>query len=147
MNAGKKKAKKVNATGRNDAEQYMGISYVMAHSPAFRSLSGAALKVWIELRSRYNGRNNGRLTLSWDEAAHLLHMGKSTIGRALEELKEKGFIVMTKPGHWYGRMATEWAVTDRPLDGHLATRAWKNWRPQLKPINSSSVPTRTISAA
>ncbi|MCH8930351.1 MAG: hypothetical protein IIA98_05475 [Proteobacteria bacterium] len=126
MNAGKKKAKKVNATGRNDAEQYMGISYVMAHSPAFRSLSGAALKVWIELRSRYNGRNNGRLTLSWDEAAHLLHMGKSTIGRALEELKEKGFIVMPKPGHWYGRMATEWAVTDRPLDGHLATRAWKN---------------------
>ena len=147
MSARKKKARKPNAAGRNDTEQYLPISYVMANSPAFRSLSGAALKVWVELRTRFNGRNNGRLTLSWDEAARILHMGKSTIGRAFEELEEKGFIAMTKRGHWYGRMASEWAVTDKPLDGHLATRAWKNWRPQSKPINSSSVPTRTISAA
>ena len=146
MRTRKKKAKKPNPTGRNDTEQYLGISYVMAHSPAFRSLSGAALKVWIELRTRYNGRNNGRLTLSWDEAARLLHLGKSTIGRALEELEDKGFIVMTRRGHWFGRMATEWAVTDRQLDGHLATNAWKHWRAEPKPKNSSSVPTRTILA-
>ena len=144
MSARKKKAKKPNLAGRNDTEQYMGISYVMANSPAFRSLSGAALKVWVELRSRFNGRNNGRITLSWDEAARLLHMGKSTIGRALEELEEKGFIVMTRRGHWYGRMATEWAVTDRHLDGHLPTNAWKNWRAPPKSKNRSSVPRRTI---
>ena len=133
MSARKKKARKPNAAGRNDTEQYLPISYVMANSPAFRSLSGAALKVFIELRTRFNGRNNGRLTLSWDEAARLLHLGKSTIGRALEELKEKGLIVMTKRGHWFGRMATEWAVTDRQLDGHLPTNAWKHWRAPPKP--------------
>ncbi len=132
MSARKKKAKKPNSAGRNDTEQYFTISYVWANSPAFRSLSGAALKVFIELRTRYNGRNNGRITLSWDEAARLLHLSKTTIGRALEELKEKGFIVMTKRGQWYGRMATEWAITDRPLNGHLATNAWKHWRPPPK---------------
>ena len=147
MSVRKKKARKPNPTGRNDTEQYLGISYVMAHSPAFRSLSGAALKVWIELRTRFNGWNNGRITLSWDEAARILHMGKTTIGRAFDELEEKGFIVMTKRGQWYGRMASEWAVTDRQLDGHLPTNAWKNWRAQPKPKNRSSVLTRTILAA
>ena len=111
------------------------------------SVTGAALKVWVELRSRFSGRNNGRITLSWDEAARILHMGKTTIGRAFDELEEKGFIVMTKRGQWYGRMASEWAVTDRQLDGHLPTNAWKNWRAQPKPKNRSSVLTRTILAA
>ena len=132
MSARKKKAKKPNPTGRNDTEQFFTISYVWANSPAFRSLSGGALKVWIELRSRFNGRNNGRLFLSWDEAALILHMSKTTVGRAFDELEEKGFIVLTKRGQWYGRMASEYAITDRQLDGHLATNAWKHWRPPPK---------------
>ncbi len=137
MSVRKKKARKPNPTGRNDTEQYLGISYVMAHSPAFRSLSGAALKVWIELRTRFNGRNNGRITLSWDEAALILHMSKTTVGRAFDELEEKGFIVMTKRGQWFGRMASEWAVTDRQLDGHMPTNAWKKWCDPPKPKKQS----------
>ncbi len=87
----------------------MGLPYAMARSPALRSLSGAALKVWVELRCRFNGRNNGQISLGWDEAARLLGLGKSTVGRVFAELEAKGFIVMTKRGHWYGRQATTWA--------------------------------------
>ena len=124
------KGSKVNAKGRNDSEQYVKLGYRMLRSDAWRSLGGPALKVFFELRTRYMGSNNGQLTLSLDEGARLLGLGKATVGRALSELKEKGFIVMTKRGQWYGRQATEYAVTDKPVNGVPATNAWKHWRPE-----------------
>lgn len=128
--AGKRKTACVNRKGRNEHEQYLPIPYAMARSPAMRSLSGSALKVWVELRSRFNGQNNGDLSLSLDEAARILSIGKATVQRAYIELEQKGFIKMTKRGRWYGRMATTWAVTDRSHQGHNATRDWKDWRPE-----------------
>jgi len=124
MAKAKKRGRGVDAKGRSKHDgQYVLIPYDMAQSPAWRSLSRAAVKVWMELRCRFNGRNNGHLSLSRDEAARLLGMSKSTVGPALDELEEKGFIVMTRRGRWYGRLATTWAVTDRPYQGHLPTRA------------------------
>lgn len=118
-----------NKTGRSrKAGQYVPISYAMAKSPAWRSLGGPAAKVYVELRSRFNGRNNGDLSLSCDEAKRLLHLGKTTVKRAFDELQEKGFIVKTSSGHWYGRKAATWSVTDRKHSNHLATNEWQNWR-------------------
>ena len=122
--------------------QYFGLSYSMAHSDAFRSLSGGALKVLVELRCRFNGRNNGKVFLSYQEAADLLGMSKSTAARAFAELKEKGFIKLTRPGHFYGRRAAEWILTDCPHDGHPATRDWQAWRPQRQGKSKTSVPGR-----
>ena len=122
--------------------QYFGLSYSMAHSLAFRSLSGGALKVLLELRCRYNGANNGKLFLSYQEAADLLGMGKSTAARAFRELMEKGFIRLAAPGHFYGRRATEWILTDCPFQGHPATRDWQAWRPVKRRKGKSSVPVR-----
>jgi hypothetical protein len=94
-------------------DQYFGLFYAMARSLAFRSLSGAALKVFLEVRTRFNGGNNGELSLSLDEAARLLGIGKGTAQRAFAELQEKGFLRMLTgwsdlaPGHyrhagWHG---------------------------------------------
>ncbi len=127
---------KVNRKGRNDDEQYVKLSYRMLHSDAWRSLSGPAVKVYFELRSRFNGTNNGQLTLSLDEAVRLLKIGKTTAMRALSELEVKGFIVMTKRGKWYGRLASEYAVTDKPVSGAMATHAWKHWRPEKTNLRS-----------
>lgn len=116
---------KKNRTGRSKGEgQYFKMSYSMAQSAAVRSLSGGALKVFIELRCRFNGSNNGRLTLSMDEAAELLHMSKSTVWRALQQLVDRGLVKKTKDGHWYGRLASEYAVTDRSFDGVPPTNDW-----------------------
>jgi hypothetical protein len=41
------------------------------------------MKVFIELLSRFNGANNGKLSLSLDDGARLLAMSKSTVARAL----------------------------------------------------------------
>jgi hypothetical protein len=112
-------------------EQYLPISYSMARSPAFRSLGGSALKVWVELRSRYNGWNNGSLSLSLSEAARLLGLSKTTVCRAFDELESKGFIAMTRRGRWYGRRATEWRVTDKGTKDLLPTFDWKRWQKGL----------------
>ncbi|MCE7999082.1 MAG: helix-turn-helix domain-containing protein [Rhodobiaceae bacterium] len=124
-----RRGRRVNTKGRNENEQYARLPYRMAQHPVFRGLSGNALKIWIELRCRYNGSNNGKLFLSLGEAAKLLGMGKSSADRAFKELEHRGFIVKTKQGYWYGRQATEWRTTDVSCDGHLATRDWQHAKP------------------
>ncbi len=109
--------------------QYLALPYSTLHHAAWRNLSAPAIKVFLELRSRFNGSNNGKLRLSLQEGAKLLGMSKTTVGRALDELEKSGFISKTKEGHWYGRKAHEWASSDTPLDGHPATRDWQNrWK-------------------
>lgn len=128
-------ARRHNNTGRSRVEgQYVPLPYSLLRHPAWRSLSPAAIKVWLELRSRFNGNNNGKLTLSVDQGAKLLGMSKTTVTRALKELETKGFIVKTRPGAWYGRRATEWRVTDQRYDGYPPTRDWQ----KLVPVNSEN---------
>ena len=63
----------VDLTGHSKRDnQYMSIQYTMAHSPAWRSLSGHAIKVYIELRTRFHGGNNGKIFLSMEEGSGLL---------------------------------------------------------------------------
>ena len=102
----------------------------MAQSRAWRSLSGNAVKVYVELRSRYNGGNNGDLSLSLDEGARLLGIGKATVQRSFAELDEKGFIRMTQRGGFPQRLATTWALTDEPTPGAPATHDYRNWSPK-----------------
>ena len=98
----------------------------MVKHRAWRGLSGPAVKVWLELRARYNGGNNGRLTLSLREAAELLGMGKTTAQRAFAELQAAGFLSLEKEGCWYGRKAHEWRCTDIPMGRDSSTRDWQH---------------------
>ena len=123
------KHRRTEASGRSAPEQFMGLPYVLVKSLAWRSLTGSALKVLIELYSRYNGQNNGTLCLSFADAKKKLGIGNATIKRAFVELQNKGFIRLTEPGHWYGRKAAEWAVTHKSWQGNLPSNDWKNWRP------------------
>ncbi len=129
----KRRGRGVDAKGRSKSQgQYLVIPYTMAHSLAWRSLSGPAVKLYIELRSRYNGSNNGDLSVSLDEAARRLGIGKATASRAFKELESKGFIKMNRRGEWYGRRATTYFVTDCSYDGHPPKNTWQKWRPPEK---------------
>jgi hypothetical protein len=144
----RKHGRKPNKTGRNSDHQYWPLPYSMAQSQAFRLLSGSAVKVLIELRVRFNGHNNGRISLSLDEAATLLAMSKSTVKRALEELLKVGFIRLAKRGVFYGRRASEWEMTFESRDGQPATHEWKQWQAparrkppkKIKPRYSHGIP-------
>ncbi len=125
------------AKGKRSQEgQYIPLSYAQLKSKAWRSLSGAAVKVWLEVHTRYNGGNNGSLTLSMAEAAECLGIGKATAGRAFKELQAKGFLVLVKEGNWYHRRAHEWRLTTKPMQGAKGkkppTNDWRSWQPPKK---------------
>ena len=85
--------------------------------------------MYIELRRRYNGSNNGKISFSLAEGARILRASKSSIQKALVELEEHGFIKLVKKGYFTRRMASEYALTDEQLDGYPPTREWRQWRP------------------
>ena len=131
--------------------QYVNLSYAQLKSKPWRSLSGAAVKVWCELHTRFSGGNNGSLTLSMAEAADVLGIGKATVQRAFRELQDKGFIVLVKKGNWYHRQAHEWRLTTKPVQGVRGktppTMDWRTWQPQktkrgsrMEPSDSNVVP-------
>ncbi len=144
----KKKPQSPNAKGRRKGEgQFWKLRYDLIKSDAFRSLQGNSVKVLIELRGRFNGANNGKLYLSYQEAADLLGMSKSSVKRAFEELLEKGLVRREKDGHWYGRQAAEYSTTFDARDGHLKTDDWRNWKKPLKQKNKKTVPKRNSNGA
>ncbi len=144
---GRKRGRKVLPNGRSAEPPYWKAGYDMLRSSAWRSLSGNAVKVYVELRSRYNGGNNGKLTLSLDEGARLLGIGKASVQRAFVELEAKGFVVRTRRGQWYGRLASEWRVTEKGQDGHPPTDDWRRWRPRKSGPRFSSGPAATNDGA
>ena len=135
-------------TKKRGNEQYVPMPYTILKSAAWRSLSGAAVKVWFELHSRFHGGNNGKLTLSLNEATHALGIGKGTAQRAFQELAEKGFIALEVQGSWYHRKASEWRLTTKPMQtvkGKVAaTNDWRNWRPPKTKRGTDTDPSASL---
>ncbi len=121
---------------RRSEGQYVPLPYAQLKSKAWRSLSGSAVRLWLELHMRYNGGNNGTLTLSYAEASEALGMGKATVGRAFSELVEHGFLALAKEGDWYHRRAHEWRLTTKPMQEvkgkTMATNEWRDYQPKSK---------------
>jgi DNA-binding transcriptional MocR family regulator len=84
------------------------------------------------LHTRFNGGNNGRLTLSYAEAAETLGMGKATVQRAYDELVDHGFLALEQEGNWYQRRAHEWRLTTKPMQApkgrQSPTNDWHRWQ-------------------
>lgn len=91
------------------------------------------MKVLLELCTRFNGSNNGDLSLSLDDAARLLGMGKSTAVRAYKELQLKGFIKKVAQGSWIRGEATTWRITFLNHARLGRTNEWREWAPAEKP--------------
>lgn len=109
-------------------EQYKKLRHQMLASDAWRALSGSAIKVYLEICRRFNGRNNGQIHFSQAEGARLLFMSKSTVKRSLSKLCELGFIKYASQGSFYGRMAATFILTDKSLKGMHPTNEWLRWR-------------------
>lgn len=123
----------MSSSKRSKEGQYVPLPYAQLKSAAWRDLSGAAVKLWLELHTRFNGGNNGKLTLSFAEASEALSMGKATDQRAFAELVEHGFLELGKEGSWYHRRAHEWRLTTKPTHSakgkEIATNEWRSWTP------------------
>jgi DNA-binding transcriptional regulator YhcF (GntR family) len=105
----------------------------MMESVAWRSLKPAERAVYVELRRRFNGVNNGWLALSVRDAAERCNINKDTASKALATLQERGFTECVTPGGFTRKVrhATEWRLLDERCNktGALPSKAFMRWRP------------------
>jgi len=111
--------------------RFIKVAFDLLHHPAFRSASGNAKAVLLELWSRHNGKNNGDLSLSYREAKTLLGLGQAAFSAALDELQERRFIISTSPGQFVGRFAATWRLTMIADKGQQPTNEFLAWVPRM----------------
>jgi DNA-binding transcriptional regulator YhcF (GntR family) len=121
-----------NKTGRSkNYERFVALNHSLLNSKAWQDLRCVARCTYVEIAKRYAGRNNGRIPFSIREVAEALHCSRATAMRALDELQDHGFLVVTKKGAFNikHRMASEWRLTEHGCDvtDALATKDYARW--------------------
>lgn len=112
------------------------------NSQAWQACSVYERCLYIALKQRYNGLNNGAISLSYLEAQEAIGCSNKPIPVAFRGLQEKGFIrpVVIGSFHWKtradgskGKRATEWLLTEYQQDEPIrsispATKDFMKWR-------------------
>lgn len=117
---------------KKGAGRHVQLPEYLQASEAWATLKPGPRALYIELKRRFNGRNNGRIILSHRDAAKALNVHRNTVGPWFAELVERGFIIVTEGPHLgpegVGR-ATVWALQELPTaDGKPAARGFATWR-------------------
>jgi hypothetical protein len=136
------KDKRARHKGRKTSGGFMQIPYVVYDCPNFHGLSAHARRALLDVLRKYNGYNNGDLSLTWTTAHRLGWRSRETLEKALAELVHFGMIIRTRQGGL--NRANLYAFTWREIDdckGKLdvgATRtATGQWRVPVTPFIST----------
>ena len=101
-------------------------------SEAWRSLPPGPRALYLELKQRFNGCNNGEIYLSHRDAAKALNVGRDTAGTYFKTLIDRGFIVVTQ-GHCLGPagigQSATYALTEEPIGNGAASKDFMRWKP------------------
>jgi hypothetical protein len=103
---------------RKGKSKFLLIEGYIIRSVAWQALTPNDKAAYLELKWRYDGKNNGRITLANRELADALQSSKDTARRALDSLVGKGFLVKAKASGFNvkSRAATEWRLTEYQCD-------------------------------
>ena len=77
---------------------HIRIYHSLIHSPAWRVTGSSAKDLFIDLRVRLNGSNNGGIAAVFSQLKHRGWRSKTTLHKALRELEALGFIAKTRQG-------------------------------------------------
>lgn len=128
------------AKGRSSKGGYIMIIHPIFDSLAYRELSSRSRDVLMLLLRRYNGLNNGEISLSCREVESYYRMSKATASRSFRELQLHGFVEPVKLGAFTLRHATTWRLTFQGMQGvygdskSLATNEWKRYDSASKKV-------------
>ena len=113
-------------------------------SEAWATLKPGPRALYIELKRRYNGGNNGEFFLSYRDAAKAMNVHRNTVGTWFVELQERGFVRLTTPPYLGPSgigQASKWALEEVPTpDGKPAGKAFMRWRKKQKPRTKNKPP-------
>ena len=136
--------RKTDKTGRSkDAgAQHWYLYAWFVNCAAWRSLSPDSRALYLEIRCRYNGRNNGRIPMSHREAETLINRSNKPVAAAFVELQDKGFIRAITKGSFDWKVnheageagrSTRWLITeekaDYPVPSIVPGKDFMKWRP------------------
>jgi len=120
-------------------------------SPAWATLKPGPRALYIELKRRFNGANNGAIFLSHRDAALALNVHRNTVGPWFRDLMERGFITLTQGPHLGPSgigQASIWALDELPTpDGKPAQKRFMSRKPEQKPRTKSVQPRHKIQDA
>lgn len=100
----------------NGKRRFVMIVASVYTTPAFRTLPSAATKLYVDLRTQYNGYNNGRIVCTLSRLRERGWVSDGTLTRALWTLLERGLLIRTregKPGPF--RTCAYYAFADLPV--------------------------------
>ena len=121
-------------------EPFLYLPDSLIFDPAFGSLSGNAVKLFIEMAKEYNGRNNGDLAATFNMLKNRGFKSKGTLFKSIQELEAKGFIEKTRQGG--KNKCSLYALTIRNIDecgGKLDVSPTRKGSFLWKKINSSAL--------
>ena len=123
--------------GKKGAGRHVQLPEHLQASEAWASLKPGPRALYVELKRRFNGNNNGRIVLSYRDSAVAINVSRNTVGAYFAELEERGLIAMTRApflGPSGVGQASLWALQELPTaDGKPATRGFQSWREKKKP--------------
>ena len=113
----------------NSGARFLQLHHWLLKSTAYRRSSLAARGLLIEVMARYNGQNNGEISMSVREAAEKLNVGKDRASRAFHELQELGFLRIVERGSFNRKVrhASTWHLTMFESNGEPATKNFMRW--------------------
>jgi len=85
----------------------------MLRSEEWKKLSPAAKILYVHLKGKYNGSNNGEIRLYYSELRGIKGLSSdATISKAFRELEEKGWITVLNRGGLFRRI-NEYGLTGK----------------------------------
>ena len=112
--------------------KYVAIYEDMQRTEAWRTLKPSPRALYIEIKRRFYGSNNGQILLSYREAAKLLNVSHNTVGRWFKELERRGFSVCMQRHHLGSSgvgKTSHWRLTELTTpDGKAATNEFRKWK-------------------
>lgn len=119
---------------------FIQVPYNLIDSLAYQHLPPRATQVLILLVRRFNGFNNGEISLSCREISKLTGMSKNTARNSLEALELHGIIKTVKKGHFQNRHASTFVLTflkpsiNIKMFARDKTDDWKRYCPKQKKV-------------
>lgn len=111
-------------------------------SEAWATMRPGPRALYVEMKRRFNGGNNGQIVLSYRDAASALSVHRNTVGAWFAELEERGFIRMMQGPHLgpsgIGQSA-HWALTELPVEGKLSEKTFMRWRSEKQKPRTKTV--------